>query len=230
MTFSRGRILELFDTGGGSAALVALAHPLNPQPGQYLRVKTNVETEVLPVTVFPLDGGGELLRILPISAQNWIVGQELSLRGPLGKGFHLPATIGRVGLFSEESSQIACLLPLAEKALVAGYEVALVTDSHLMGLPAALEVLPTAQVKEVIAWADYLAVTTSNAGVPNLITNVAEKRKTAGRGLPDEVLILTEMPCAGVAACGVCAVMTRTGWKYACKDGPVFSLAELVAE
>jgi hypothetical protein len=38
------------------------------------------------------------------------------------------------------------------------------------------------------------------------------------------------MPCAGLAACGVCAVQTRRGWKLACVDGPVFDLKEIMSK
>ena len=31
----------------------------------------------------------------------------------------------------------------------------------------------------------------------------------------------------GQGECGVCAVRTRSGWSLACKDGPVYDLAEL---
>jgi NAD(P)H-flavin reductase len=42
-----------------------------------------------------------------------------------------------------------------------------------------------------------------------------------------QVLVRTSIPCGGIADCGVCAVMTKSNWKLACKDGPVFDLKEL---
>jgi hypothetical protein len=42
-----------------------------------------------------------------------------------------------------------------------------------------------------------------------------------------QVLIHTQMPCGAAAECGVCAVTTRSSWKLACKDGPVFDMAEI---
>jgi NAD(P)H-flavin reductase len=230
MSSSQGRILELFNTGAGIAALAALERPIISQPGQYLRVRTSIESAVLPVTAFPLDSGGELLRILPVSDQNWIVGQEVTLHGPMGRGFILPASARRVGLLATKEARIDTLLLFAEKALADGHEVALVTDALLTDLPTALEVLPTAQIKEVASWADYVAAVTSRTGIPGLVKNMDELRKPINQKLPDEVLVLSEMPCAGAAACGVCAVLTKTGWKHACKEGPVFSMAELVSE
>jgi NAD(P)H-flavin reductase len=45
-----------------------------------------------------------------------------------------------------------------------------------------------------------------------------------------EALVLTAMPCGGMAECGVCAVKTAAGWQSACKDGPVFDFASLELE
>jgi len=50
----------------------------------------------------------------------------------------------------------------------------------------------------------------------------------AGRAGEAQVLVVTPMPCGGLAECGVCAFTTRRGWKMACKDGPVFDLSELI--
>jgi dihydroorotate dehydrogenase electron transfer subunit len=40
------------------------------------------------------------------------------------------------------------------------------------------------------------------------------------------VLLTPPMPC-GTGACQACAVQTRRGWKLACREGPLFPLAEL---
>jgi dihydroorotate dehydrogenase electron transfer subunit len=42
-----------------------------------------------------------------------------------------------------------------------------------------------------------------------------------------QILIHTPVPCGGVAECGVCAVTSKSGWKLACRDGPVFDWREL---
>ena len=46
--------------------------------------------------------------------------------------------------------------------------------------------------------------------------------------VPSQVLVLTDMPCGGLAECGVCAVDLKRGWKLACMHGPVFALSELL--
>jgi ferredoxin len=41
-------------------------------------------------------------------------------------------------------------------------------------------------------------------------------------GCEGQMLIHTPVPCGGMADCGICAVTLRSGWKLACKEGPVF--------
>jgi dihydroorotate dehydrogenase electron transfer subunit len=42
-----------------------------------------------------------------------------------------------------------------------------------------------------------------------------------------KALVMTPIPCGGIAECGACAVPAHRGWKLACRDGPVFNLNEL---
>jgi hypothetical protein len=97
------------------------------------------------------------------------------------------------------------------------------------GLPDEVEVLPMDLLAEAGTWADYLAACLTRG-------NLADLRRLAGlrphQGfLPGaEGLILTPMPCAGMAECGACAVRTTHGWKQACSDGPVFELNLLELE
>lgn len=221
-----GKVSELFEMGESAAVLVDLNHSVLPLPGQYFKATANHANTVLPVTAFPLDAGGNRLALLPESAQAWYLGEELNLRGPLGNGFHLPVAAERIGLVSYGHSNVACLLPLANVLLAAGKEVALVTDAPVQGLPLAVEILPGDQAEEVAAWADALAIWAGPQDIPALLHNFGKEssRKTV------EVFIQSNMPCAGLAACGVCAVLTKKGWKHACKDGPVFALHELVEE
>jgi hypothetical protein len=57
--------------------------------------------------------------------------------------------------------------------------------------------------------------------------HVGERWQTRFR-FEAQALVITPMPCGGIAECGVCAVTARRGWKLACKDGPVFDLTELI--
>ena len=230
MATIRGRIIEIFVTGEGNGARIALERPIQAIPGQYLHASIFGQASILPVSLFPIDDGGEELRVVLPAAPEWLPGQEITLRGPLGNGFTLPSTPSRIGLLALSSGVAACLLPLAQKALMAGCEVALVTDAPLQGVPAAVEVLPLGQLEEVCSWADNLSIAILRDELDKLFLNVVEKVRSDQKRFHDEVLIYTEMPCRGISACGVCSVKTKSGWKFVCKDGPVFQLAELVPE
>lgn len=220
------KVSELFEVGGGVAALVNLDRSVLPLPGQYFKVAAYLAGTVLPVTAFPLDAGGNRLALLPETAQAWYLGEELNLRGPLGNGFRLTTAAERIGLVSYKHCNAACLLPLANVLLAAGKEVALVTDAPVQGLPLTVEILPGDQAEEVDAWADALAIWAGQQDIPALLHDFGKEsaRKTV------EIFIQSNMPCAGLAACGVCAILTKKGWKHACKEGPVFQLSELVEE
>jgi NAD(P)H-flavin reductase len=222
----QGKLVEIYETGAGTGLKIGLEHGLNFLPGQYFHCVEAATNEVLPNIFYPVEMNNQTLSVFPYRAGKWLVGQGLHLRGPLGNGFHLPVNAERIGLIGFGRGQALPLLPLASSLLAAGKEVALVSDAPLQGLPMALELLPTEQAKEVAVWADALALCANRSAIAQMLTLVETRnsRKTT------EVLIQSEMPCGGVSMCGVCAVQTRKGWKHPCKDGPVFSLTELIAE
>jgi dihydroorotate dehydrogenase electron transfer subunit len=152
-------------------------------------------------------------------------GTPLHLRGPLGHGFSLDDTVHRLALAVLKDA-ISRLMPLAAAALAQDMAVTLYADSPLPLLPSALEVYPLSALPEAPAWADQLALDLSLPKLPGL-------RACLGLNLQEhlpcqaQVLILTPMPCGGLADCGACAVPSRRGWKLACKDGPVFDINDL---
>jgi len=129
-----------------------------------------------------------------------MAGMRLALRGPLGHGFHLPTGPRRVALAALNDSA-GPLLPL-------------------------VEVLPLDLLPEAPGWAHYLALDAPLRLLPGLPRLLGLERP-GNLGCPAEVLARADMPCGGLAACGVCAVEARKGWKLACKDGPVFDWEEL---
>jgi len=151
----------------------------------------------------------------------------LSVWGPLGHGFRLPANLHRLGLIAAGDS-IARLTPLMELALTQGATVTLFTDCSPVQLPAALEVYPLSEYPSLATWPDFLAI--------DLPLDILHQLRTI-LGLPvdghppcaGQVLVHTLMPCAGLADCGICAVELRRRWNLACKDGPVFDLRDLLA-
>lgn len=222
----QGIINELFETGEGQGISVGLATPLNFVPGQYFRAAVDGSGEVLPQIFFPIQKNSLNLTLEPLREGRWQPGQEISLRGPLGNGFQMPAAVEHVGLISFGSANAALLLPLAAALLAEGKDVALATAAPLRGLPPALEVLPPEQAQDVTIWADGVAISAWR----NDLGQVIERFRGNGSRKLIQVLVQTDMPCGGVAACGVCALPTKKGWKLTCKDGPVFVLGELAAE
>lgn len=223
MPIISGTLIEIRLTEYGLAGLIDCPHAAHPAPGQYLLAASERGEEALPVALFPASLPGEPLQVAPPLPAGWSPGLLLHLRGPLGHGFTLPRAARRVALVAYQSPS-ELLLSLARSALQQGAEVTLCsTFPPPPALPEEVEVLPLSQLNEAVAWADYLAVAFSRERyneLRQLLGNLLQERAA----LSAEGLILTPMPCAGLGSCGVCSVHTREGWKYACLDGPVFSL------
>jgi hypothetical protein len=167
----------------------------------------------------------EALVIAPPVPKQWTVGMALKLRGPLGKGFHLPAGARRVAIASLDGTP-ARLLPLAIQALNQGAAVAIYAPSAPAGLPEEVEVLPLDLLPEAAGWADFLALEVRPPDFPTLRARLglmAHQRLACQA----QVLVLSPMPCTGLGDCGVCAVETRQGWSLACTEGPVYDFSQL---
>ena len=219
------RILERFLNDRRAAARIACPPTLIPAPGQYLLAHNLASDDPLAVPVFLAGDSPEGFLAAPPLPRTWYPGMTLSLRGPLGRGFTLPASARRVALAAIDVSP-AYLLALIQPALALGAAVALVCDSPPDDLPADVEIHSLAAFGEVSRWADYLALAAPRASLPEL-------RARLGRGNPPkfptvaQVLIVAPMPCGSLADCGVCSVDGRGGVRLACKDGPVFDLTDL---
>jgi hypothetical protein len=198
----------------------------NPQPGQYLLAYSlEDEGQALPSVIFSAGVSSDGFLIASSTPQTWRLGEQLYLKGPLGKGFALPVGSKRVAL-AAVGDTISRLAPLVYKALDQVAGVALFSDSRLPPLPPEVEAYPLIALEEVLGWADYLAVDIPLSKLYTLrgCLGLAHDKRLSFQA---EVLVFTSMVCGGVAACGVCAVPTRRGWKQACTDGPVFDLNEI---
>jgi dihydroorotate dehydrogenase electron transfer subunit len=195
------------------------------KPGQYLLAHAAGLRETLPTALFPAAVGDEEIILAPSLPAAWLPGAALSLRGPFGKGFHLPAMARRIALAALDAHPYR-LMPLMHQAIAQGSEIALFTSLLPDGLPAEVEILPIHALPEAANWADYLAVDLPADCLPELRQRLGLRPGQALSSLA-EILVLTPMPCGGVADCGVCAVKTTRGWRYACKDGPVFDFNTL---
>lgn len=223
MPLVNGTLIEVRLTEYGLAGLIDCPRTAHPAPGQYLLASSKRVEEALPVPLFPASLPGETLQVSPPLPAGWYPGLPLHLRGPLGHGFTLPREASRVALVACQSPAHP-LLSLARSALKQGAAVTLCsTFPPPSNLPEEVEVLPLSQLREAVAWADYLAAAfwrEHYTALRQLLGNHLWEKAT----IPAEGLILTSMPCAGLGSCGVCALHTRAGWKHTCVDGPVFSL------
>jgi dihydroorotate dehydrogenase electron transfer subunit len=222
MHTGKGSITELTLEDGCLYARVSCPEPLVPAPGQYL-LASDASDSPLPVPIFYTDSapGG----FIATPAEGWKPGDELYLRGPLGRGFSVPLSARKIALIAFDDAPTR-LRGLIRPALARNVSVVLVSNSMGDSLPNDVEVQPLGAMQEILQWADYVAMDVSRENLPELREKLLERNQIAF--VKDaQVLIRTPMPCGGVAECGVCAVVTRSTWKLACKDGPVFDLQEI---
>jgi hypothetical protein len=104
--------------------------------------------------------------------------------------------------------------------------VVLLCDSASGDLADDVEVQPLSVLGEILAWADYVALDIARENLPGLRERLGSS-KPVQAARDTQVLIRTPIPCGGIAECGVCAVTMKSGWKLACKDGPVVDWNEL---
>lgn len=222
-----GQVLETrLDTAGAASAWISCPTAAVPTPGQYVLAWAPEDKQApLATTLFAAETSDQGFLAVPPLPPCWQPGTLLELRGPLGHGFNVPVPIRRLAL-AALGDTLARLLPLIPPSLAQDTAVALFTDRPLPFAPAALEIYPVQDLPGAIAWADFLALDLPANKLAGLRQELCLK---PGELLPcpTQALILTEMPCGGLADCGVCALPAPRKWKLACKDGPVFDLHTL---
>ena len=220
-------ILEVMRVETGKKGfLTALPKSVAFQPGQFFAASRE-EPSPLPAVLYPHTISPNGCLFLTDDVIPWLVGEQVALRGPLGRGFSPPQNTARVALVAM-SDQTTHLHLLMSTCLHNGAALVLCSDRLPPDLPPQVELLPLAQLPEAGAWADYLAVDCPPQRLPRLLRTARDERVFASR--PVQVLVRRVMPCAGLGACGVCAQKTRRGYALACQDGPVFDLAQLEVE
>lgn len=224
MNIGKGQVHELILRDGCRYVRISCAANLIPGPGQYLLTGDGSDSP-LPVPLFHTDFAPEgFIAEAPV-AVTWGPGLELHMRGPLGRGFTLPVTARKMALVAFEDSP-ARLRGLIELALKQDAAIVLVCNSAPEDLPDEVEAQPMSTLEEILAWADYTAFDVDREH----FHQVKEQLRTLNQvlsGKDAQVLVHTPVPCGGIAECGICAVTCRSGWKLACKDGPVFDWREL---
>ncbi len=217
-----GRIVELLFEGRGLYARIACPESLIPGPGQYLLAGHGSDS-LLPVPIFHTDLAPQ--GFVGSASEGWKPGDELNLRGPLGRGFSLPASARRVGLIAFDGSP-AHLKGLILPALRQGASVVLLCDESADHLPDEVEIQPLSALGEILGWADFAAFDVERENLKQLMEKLGGWRsKSILHGA--QILVRAPMPCGGLADCGVCALTTKSDWKLTCKDGPVFDLGEI---
>ncbi|HAE58644.1 MAG TPA: hypothetical protein DCG54_03815 [Anaerolineae bacterium] len=226
MHIAEGRVDETY-INEWRAARILCPEALIPAPGQYLLAQAESGADSpLPVPVYlaaPTRNGFYAAAPLPVA---WTPGTSLGLKGPLGKGFRLPPAARRVLLasWSESPGRVLALLEACHRQ---GAEVALVAESTPAAIPLSVEVLARAALPEATHWADYAALDIPREQIESVLASQPVSDSLHLLSGYAQVFIETPVPCGGLAECGVCAISTRNGIRLACKDGPVFDLAEI---
>lgn len=227
MNSGTGQIDETF-INSGRAARITCAPNLVPAPGQYLLAHAPTEpARPLPIPVFRAAShprGFYAASPLPVS---WTPGTQLALRGPLGRGFQLPASARRVAL-AALGGNASRLLALLEFAIPQKAEITLLAHTIPENLPPAIEILPLSALADAAKWADYLAMDAPRATLTEIHNLFPPASRPMVFGYTTEILVEMPMPCGGMATCGACALQTQSRYFLACKDGPVFDLKSIV--
>jgi len=225
MATGTGVLTELRLEPSGLSGKITCLPALRPAPGQYLAASSPDPNEPLPANLFPGRLETDGMRVAAPLPAGWTAGMKLSLRGPLGNGFHMPVTARRVALAGLDSGADR-LMPLALQALSQQAAVALYAAQAPARLPDEVEVLPLDLLPEALQWADFLALDVPRPGLADLRARLA-LGPFQRPGCLIQVLVATAMPCGGLAECGVCALPGRGGWLLACSDGPVFDFNQI---
>lgn len=228
-----GLLLEIFQSSNGLGGVLQLDSPLEISPGQYLQVWRDDETNALPVTAYPASLFHNGLLSLDKIPSHWSPGDHVHIAGPMGCGFSLPGNSQFIVLIAPDG-EFERILPLAQLALKQNASVSLISGSmydretFLSTLPEVLEVHDMSNIPKALHWADFLAIDLKFEDINELESLLGVSHQDFMPVKQGQVLIRGKMPCAGKAQCGICAIKTRSGWKFVCEDGPVFPLEELL--
>jgi dihydroorotate dehydrogenase electron transfer subunit len=165
-------------------------------------------------------------------------GDELSVFGPLGRGYSVSPNAQNL-LLVAGGVGIAALIALADQAIVAGQSVTLLQGARSVDklyppelLPREVEALSstddgsaghhgyvTELLPEYLPWADQVFA----CGPTPMFDGMAKVVREARSRKPIQALLEERMGC-GTGICYGCAVFTRKGVRLVCRDGPRFEL------
>jgi hypothetical protein len=213
-----GRIVELIFDHGQRLARIACPPALIPSVGQYL-LAGDGSNDPLPVPLFYTDSAPDSFICAPPVRDSWSVGQGLFLRGPLGRGFTIPAAAQKIALIAYDDAPWR-LRGLIRSLLTRNAAVVVLCDELFDSLPDEVEIQPVSAMDEIVKWADYAAFDVARENLFQLHERLGVLRQAAVK-CEAEILIRAPMPCGGIAECGVCAINVKSGWRMVCREGPV---------
>jgi dihydroorotate dehydrogenase electron transfer subunit len=168
-------------------------------------------------------------------------GDELTVFGPLGKGYAVNSQAQNL-LLVAGGLGVAAVVALADEAVTAGRAVTLLQGARNAAklfppesLPREVEVLSATDdgsaghrgpVTDLLAghlsWADQVFA----CGPSAMFRSMADVLREARTRKPVQALLEERMGC-GTGICYGCAVFTRRGVRLVCRDGPRFELREV---
>ena len=171
-------------------------------------------------------------------------GDRLNILGPIGNGFPRPQKGEHWLLVAETATAAGPLLPLLLEAVQVNAEIVLITGASMADrlfprnqLPPAVELQVATLdgshgargrvidlVPAFLSWSDHIAAVGSITLYRSLKTVTAS---TPGTGRKTWALLWETPFVCGVGVCHTCAVSGVKGEPLACREGPVFHLADL---
>ena len=165
-------------------------------------------------------------------------GDELSIFGPLGRGYAISPQSQNL-LLVGGGLGVAALIALADEAIAAGKSVTLLQGARTAArlyppglLPPEVEALSatddgstghqgyvTDLIPQHLSWANQIFA----CGPTPMFAAMAGVMRKVGSRKPVQALLEERMGC-GTGICYGCAVFTRRGVRLVCRDGPRFEL------
>lgn len=218
-----GRVAERQLYLGEPSAVIVCPPQAVPIAGQYILAVD--KQSILSTPLFPVGDWNQGFLASPPLPDSWRPGTKLTLHGPLGHGFRLPADVQRLALIALGDTN-ARLLPLAISYLHNNVSVTLFSDAPVPNLPHSVEAYPLNDLPESVSWADCMAFDVPMGSLERLAGLVDSFPELAASR--SQILIQASMPCGSLGDCGVCAVKVGRSWKLTCRDGPVFRFEAII--
>jgi dihydroorotate dehydrogenase electron transfer subunit len=221
------------------------------RPGQFITVSCGADLILRrPLSIHRLDNPNQLSMLFAVVGRGtqWLSQRQkdetLNLLGPLGNGFSIESASKKLLLIAGGIG-VAPLVFLAQKSISEGRSVKLLLGARKKDalypkklLPNGIETVFTTEdgsfgkqgmvskfFREYVEWADQVFA----CGPIAMYKAIADQSKQWRNKKPVQVSLEVRMGC-GIGACFSCSIKTKKGMKQVCRDGPVFSLDEVLLE